>query len=79
LFCCIFFLFSCLWFSLSLFFFLSFFFSFIVAYDFRVPLSLWFFLSSPLVLGFVELASLIVTISCYYWSLDRISIDWFIG
>jgi hypothetical protein len=34
-----------------------------------------FFLSSPSALGFVELASMIVTISCYYWSLDKISID----
>jgi hypothetical protein len=60
---------------LDSFFFLSFFFSCIVAYDFRVPLSLWVFFIVSFGLGFVDLASMIVTISCYYWSLDRISID----
>lgn len=46
-----------------------------MAYDFRVPLSLWVFFIVSFGLSFVELASMIVTISCYYWSLDRISID----
>jgi hypothetical protein len=61
LFCSIFFLFSCLWFSLTLFFFFP---SFSLSFMFLFLCG--FFLLSPSVLGFVELASMIVMILWFH-------------